>query len=227
MKTWNIVAIGISVLALIVLVFCIFSYRNISKVDNSTISSLDLHRYLGQWYEIARMDHSFERGMTHCTANYTLREDGTVQVINRGVSNGDPRMSEGKAKLTDTPGLLRVSFFGPFYADYRILMLADDYSYALIGGSGDDYLWILSRTPTLPYDVREQILREAQRRGYNTDDLTWVIQMHDTPTNCCNDANGCYDKNKSDCCEDDPYDHCTTTRCDDDRDDMCGDTGDD
>ena len=145
-------------------------------VDNSVVSTLDLNRYLGEWYEIARFDHSFERGMEFCKANYTLREDGKVDVLNTGIKDGKPKEAKGKGKLTDTPALLRVSFFGPFYADYRVMLLDSAYQYALIGSGSDDYLWILSRTPKLADDVKATILKEAKRRGYDTEKLIWVKQ---------------------------------------------------
>ena len=100
------------------------------KVDNAPVAALDLNRYLGEWYEIARFDHSFERGIEQAKANYTLNEDGTIKVVNSGIKNGKPKTAIGKGKLTDTPALLRVSFFGPFYADYRVMMIDDDYAYA-------------------------------------------------------------------------------------------------
>ena len=146
------------------------------KVDNSTIGGLNLSRYLGDWYEIARLDHSFERGMTHAKANYALNPDGTIAVTNSGLLKGKHKESVGKAKTTDTAGLLRVSFFGPFYSDYRVMMLADDYSYALVGSKNAKYLWILSRTPELPDDVLKEILSVAAARGYDTDKLIWVEQ---------------------------------------------------
>ncbi|MCQ2266866.1 MAG: lipocalin family protein [Bacteroidaceae bacterium] len=145
-------------------------------MDNSVISAVDLQKFQGKWYEIARLDHRFERDMTHCTALYTLQKDGTIKVVNTGIRENKWKISEGCAKKTATPALLRVSFCGPFYSDYRILMLAPDYSYALIGGSSDKYLWILSRTPQLKLDAKHRILREAQRRGYNTEQLIWVKQ---------------------------------------------------
>lgn len=145
-------------------------------VDNSVVDTLDLNRYLGDWYEIARFDHSFERGMEFCKANYSLREDGKIDVLNTGIKDGEPKEAKGKGKLTDTPALLRVSFFGPFYADYRVMLLDSAYQYALIGSGSDDYLWILSRTPKLSDDVKETILTEAKRRGYNTEQLIWVKQ---------------------------------------------------
>ena len=140
-------------------------------VDNSPVSSLDLDRYLGTWYEIARFDHSFERGVEEAKAVYTLNKDGTVKVVNSGIKNGKPKTAVGKGKRTDEPGLLRVSFFGPFYADYRVLMIDADYSYALVGSGGADYLWILSRTTSLPDGVKSAILAEATRRGYDTSKL--------------------------------------------------------
>lgn len=145
-------------------------------VDNTAIVTLVLSRYMGKWYEIARLDHRFERGMEQCTATYLPQANGTIKVVNQGLKNGEWKISEGKAKLTDKQGLLRVSFFGPFYSDYRILMLAPDYSYALVGGDNDNYLWILSRTPHLPKQARNQILAEAHRRGYDTTSLIWVKQ---------------------------------------------------
>ena len=145
-------------------------------VDNSVVDSLDLERYLGDWYEIARFDHSFERGMDFCKANYSLREDGKIDVLNTGIKDGEPKEAKGKGKLTDTPALLRVSFFGPFYADYRVMLLDSSYQYALIGSGSDDYLWILSRTPKISDDVKATILGEAKRRGYATEELIWVKQ---------------------------------------------------
>ena len=146
------------------------------KVDNAPVAALDLNRYLGEWYEIARFDHSFERGIERAKANYTLNEDGTIKVVNSGVKAGKPKTAIGKGKRTDTPALLRVSFFGPFYADYRVMMIDADYTYALVGSGGADYLWILSRTPKLADDAKSELLAEAKRRGYDTDKLIWVKQ---------------------------------------------------
>ena len=145
-------------------------------VDNSVVRELDLNRFLGSWYEVARFDHFFERGMSQTKANYVLREDGSIDVINTGIKGGKPKTAKGKAKLTDTPALFRVSFFGPFYSDYRIMLLDADYRYMLIGSGSDGYLWILSRTPQLSDRDRVAILAEAQRRGYDTDKLIWVKQ---------------------------------------------------
>ena len=146
------------------------------KVDNTPVSALDLNRYLGEWYEIARFDHSFERGVEQAKANYTQNADGTIKVVNSGIKNGKPKTAIGKGKTTDTPGLLRVSFFGPFYADYRVMLIDKGYSHALVGSGSADYLWILSRTPSLPENVKSELLAEAQRRGYDTDKLIWVRQ---------------------------------------------------
>ena len=144
------------------------------KVDNAPVVALDLNRYLGEWYEIARFDHSFERGIERAKAVYTLNEDGTIKVVNSGINDGKPKKAVGKGKRTNTPALLRVSFFGPFYADYRVMMIDADYTYALVGSGGADYLWILSRTPTLADDAKSALLVEARRRGYDTGKLIWV-----------------------------------------------------
>lgn len=161
---------------LILLCMALCSCGSTTTVNNTPVTSVDINRYLGRWFEVARFDHRFERDMTHCTATYSIKKDGTIKVMNQGLKDGKWTSSTGKAKMTDTPGILRVSFFGPFYSDYRILMLAPDYSYALVGGSDEDYLWILSRTPQLPDDSRHAIIREAQARGYQTANLIWVKQ---------------------------------------------------
>ena len=146
------------------------------KVDNVPVAALDLNRYLGEWYEIARFDHSFERGIEQAKAVYTLNEDDTIKVVNSGVKDGKPKTAIGKGKRTETPALLRVSFFGPFYADYRVMKIDTDYTYALVGSGGADYLWILSRTRVLPDAAKNELLADAKRRGYDTDKLIWVKQ---------------------------------------------------
>ena len=147
-----------------------------TEIDNSTLKSVDLNRYVGRWYEIAKFDHIFERGLDFAMANYTLREDGKIDVLNTGVKDGRAKDAKGIAKTTNISGLLKVSFFGPFYSDYRILMLDANYQYALVGGSNENYLWILSRTPQLDDATRSLILAEAEKRGYNTSKLVWVKQ---------------------------------------------------
>lgn len=149
------------------------------SVDDTPVKNLDLNRYLGTWYEIARIDHSFEKGMDFAQAVYTLNDDGTVLVENSGIKDGKFKRSIGKAKRPDgvnEPALLRVSFFGPFYSDYRVLMVDPEYRYALVSSKGPNYLWILSRDIIAPDDVLEEILEEAQRRGFNITRLTWVAQ---------------------------------------------------
>lgn len=147
-----------------------------TKVDNSTVKSVDLNRYVGSWYEIAKFDHSFERGIDYAMARYTLRDDGKIDVLNTGIKEGRAKDAEGIAKTTDVVGLLRVSFFGPFFGDYRIMMLDDNYQYVLVGGNNERYLWILSRTPELDEATKSLILAEADRRGYDTSKLIWVKQ---------------------------------------------------
>jgi lipocalin len=149
---------------------------NNKTANNATVQSVDINRYLGYWYEIARFDHPFERNLEYVMAHYTLRPDGNIDVLNTGIKNGRAEDAKGIAKTTSVPGLLRVSFFGPFFSDYRVLMLDADYQYALVGGSNDNYLWILSRTPKLDEATKAAILSEADSRGYNTNRLIWVKQ---------------------------------------------------
>lgn len=168
--------LGVAAAVAVISAICILACSASRAVDNSAVKTVDINKYLGRWYEIARFDHLFERGMDQCIATYALQDNGMIKVTNQGKKEGKWKTSEGKAKLTEEPGVLRVSFWGPFYSDYRILVLAPDYSYALVGGSDADYLWILSRTPNLKKDVLDRLINEAQRRGYDTDQLIWVKQ---------------------------------------------------
>lgn len=150
-------------------------------IDNSTITVFDLNRYLGKWYEVARYDHAFERNLVGTTAEYSLRDDGMIKVLNSGylyTLDGKFKESVGKAKPNKNgkPGQLRVSFFGPFYSNYYILDLAPDYSYSVVGSSSPKYLWILSRTPQLKPEVQSKIVKDLQHRGYDTSKLIWVEQ---------------------------------------------------
>ena len=150
-------------------------------IDNSTITAFDLDRYLGKWYEIARYDHSFERDLVGCKANYSMRDDGKIKVVNSGhlkTLDGPYKESIGKAraKKNGTPGQLQVSFFGPFYGDYNIMELAPDYSYSVVGSNSPRYLWILSRVPQLTTATKDKILRNLRQRGYDTTKLIWVEQ---------------------------------------------------
>ena len=154
-----------------------FSACDATEIDNSTVKAVDLNRYLGSWYEIAKYDHVFERGLDYAMANYTLREDGKIDVLNTGIKDGRAKDAKGIAKTTNIPGLLKVSFFGPFYSDYRIMMLDTNYQYVLVGGSNDKYLWILSRTPQLDEATKALIIAEADKRGYDTSKLIWVKQQ--------------------------------------------------
>ena len=147
--------------------------------DNSTVNSFDLSRYLGEWYEIARYDHSFERGMDNTMAQYILQDDGKVIVLNTGWKNGKFKLAEGKAKYPDPeddPGALRVSFFLFFYSDYNVMMVDDNYQISLVGSKAEKYLWILSRTPVPDPDLLDMVLAEAKDRGYDTSKLIWVDQ---------------------------------------------------
>lgn len=149
------------------------------KVDTSTVRQLDVARFMGKWYEIARYEHRFERGMTHVTAEYTLLPDGKIRVVNRGLKDGKPKEIVGKARRpnpVEYPGRLEVSFFLWFYSDYYILELAPDYQYAVIGGSTDKYLWILARQEKISSSVREKFLSGLKKRGYDISRLVYVEQ---------------------------------------------------
>lgn len=142
------------------------------------VSPFDAKKYLGKWYEIARLDFKYEENLNNTTAQYSLNPNNTLKVVNRGYNYKTETWEEaqGKAKFvkSDTIGMLKVSFFGPFYSGYNIIALDKDYNYALVAGRNLDYLWILSRKPTLPESVKQEFLAKAKTIGYNTDDLIWV-----------------------------------------------------
>ncbi|MBQ3536734.1 MAG: lipocalin family protein [Alistipes sp.] len=169
--------IGIALL-LMLLTACSYGAGR-DSINRHTVSSLDLNSIMGKWYEIARFDHRFERGMEYVTATYTLQPDGTVEVKNQGMRGKEEHISIGHAKTTDEPGKLRVSFFWKFYSDYNILAIAPDGSWMIVGSSSPKYLWILSRTPTLPAKTLEYVTSLAAQRGYNTEKLIFVKQTND------------------------------------------------
>lgn len=150
-----------------------------SEIDNSTVSEFDLSRYLGTWYEIAKFDHSFEKGMDNAMAQYILQDDGTVFVMNTAWKGGEFHVATGKAKYPDPegePGALKVSFFMFFYSDYNVMMVDENYTISLVGSKTDNYLWILSRTPEPDPQLLQAVLDEAKDRGYDTSKLIWVDQ---------------------------------------------------
>lgn len=151
----------------------------VARIDTSTVRQLDVARFMGRWYEIARYEHRFERGMTHVTAEYTLLPDGKIRVVNRGLKDGKPKEITGKARRPDPqeyPGRLEVSFFLWFYSDYYVLEVGSDYQYVVIGSSSDKYLWILCRKPDMPQWQLEQILSSLRKRGYDLSRLVYVEQ---------------------------------------------------
>jgi len=146
------------------------------------VSNFEVNRYMGKWYEIARLDHSFEDGLTQVTAQYSLKEDGGVSVLNRGFLADENRWkeAEGKAYFVDeqSQGYLKVSFFGPFYGSYVVFELdADNYQYAFVSGPNTDYLWLLARTPSVKQQVIDKFVTMAKARGFDTESLIFVEQQ--------------------------------------------------
>jgi len=144
------------------------------------VGDFNVKRYLGKWYEIARLDHSFERGLVRVTAEYALRDDGGISVLNRGYSpqDGEWKQAEGKAYPVgdSSQAYLKVSFFGPFYGSYVVFDLDPDYRYAFVSGPNHSYLWLLSRTPTVDDAIIDRFVDEARRLGFDTDELVFVDQ---------------------------------------------------
>ena len=146
--------------------------------DNSTTPTLDIRRFMGRWYEIARYEHRFEKGMTHVSATYTLSGNGKIEVLNEGLKEGKHKQIKGRAKQPNPqdPGKLKVSFFLWFYSDYYVLYIDPEYRYLLVGSSSDKYLWIMSREKSLAKETLDQLIDKLRVRGYNTDKLLFVAQ---------------------------------------------------
>ena len=145
------------------------------------VENFQLERYLGTWHEIARLDHSFERGLSKVTADYSLREDGVINVVNRGFSADNNAWQEAQVKayfVNDADeGHLKVSFFGPFYGSYIVFELDTiGYQYAFISGPDKDYLWLLARTPTVKPEVINQFISMSKSIGFDTSALIFVNQ---------------------------------------------------
>ena len=163
-------------LLIVLLGGCVSVPQNIAPVEG-----FELNRYLGKWYEIARLDHSFERGLANITAEYSLRADGGVKVVNKGFSAADNKWkeAEGKAYFVGSPqeGYLNVSFFGPFYGAYIVFELdKEDYQYAFITSYDKSYLWLLARTPTVSDEVLSRFVQKSGELGFATDKLIFPKQ---------------------------------------------------
>jgi apolipoprotein D and lipocalin family protein len=166
----------ISIVLILFLTGCLEIPENVNPVDN-----FRLEKYLGKWYEIARLDHSFERGLTRVTATYSLRDDGGVRVLNRGYSEKEKtwKEAEGKAYFVQRPdqGYLKVSFFGPFYGSYIVFELDhENYQYSLVSGPDKSYLWILARDPVMRDDLKQILLAKAATLGFDTSKLIFDKQ---------------------------------------------------
>jgi lipocalin len=157
-------------LAMFVMPACKSNAQN--KIDTSVVKELKLEKYLGTWYEIARFPHSFEKNLQGVTATYSLRKDGKIKVVNQGYKgsiNGPLSTAVGKAKIPDPsqPSKLKVSFFLFFYGDYFVMELDPGYQWAMIGSSSPDFFWILSRTPKMDPALYDNLIKNAQKRGYD------------------------------------------------------------
>jgi apolipoprotein D and lipocalin family protein len=151
-----------------------------TKQDLETVSQVDLSRYAGEWYEIARLPNGFQKKCADSvSANYTLRSDGSIRVVNScRKQSGAFTTATGKAKIVDktTNAKLKVTFFWPFYGDYWILDLGENYEYSVVGDSSRKYLWILSRTPQIDEGLYKQLLANMQRKGFDTTRMIRTVQ---------------------------------------------------
>lgn len=164
----------------LILVVFILTLTSCSTIPQNAVAvkPFNKEKYLGKWYEIARLDFKFEKDLNNTTAEYSLREDGKIKVVNKGYNTKKEKWSQaiGKAKFVgvENVAMLKVSFFGPFYSGYNVIAIDDNYKYALVAGKNKKYLWILSRETTIPENIKQNYLKIAQDIGYNTNDLLWV-----------------------------------------------------
>jgi apolipoprotein D and lipocalin family protein len=160
---------------LVIMNSCVSIPKNVSAVK-----SFRVEKYLGKWYEIARMDFRFERNLGNVTAQYSLNDDGSIRVCNTGydINTNERKQAIGKAKFRgdNEMAMLKVSFFGPFYSGYNVIAIDDDYKYALVAGKSLRYLWLLSREAYMPDDVRNSYLKIATDLGFDTKALLWTKQ---------------------------------------------------
>jgi len=164
-------------------IFTLLSCSTIPK-GVTAVKSFDKARYLGKWYEIARMDFRFERNLNNTTAYYSLNADGkSIKVLNKGFDYTTHKWKEatGKAKFVgdETTAMLNVSFFGPFYSGYNVIAIDSEYRYALVAGKNLKYLWILARETTIPDSIKQEYLSLAEKYGFKTSELIWV--EHNNP----------------------------------------------
>jgi apolipoprotein D and lipocalin family protein len=164
-----------------VLIICCFIVLNgcTGYPDNiKPVKDFQLEKYLGTWYEVARLDHSFERNMQQVTATYTMRDDGGVRVLNQGYDTKKQSHKDavGRAYFVqdERTGHLKVSFFGPFFGSYVVFELGSDYQYAFVAGNDYDYLWLLARTPQVEAAVKQRFVELAAEKGFAIDELIWV-----------------------------------------------------
>lgn len=165
----------------LLIVLVVFLSACVSVPDGiEPVKNFQSDRYLGQWYEIARLDHSFERGLEQVTATYSMKEDGGIKVNNRGydTSSQQWKEAEGKAYFVgdNSEGHLKVSFFGPFYGSYVVFDLGNDYEYSLITSNNRSYFWLLSRTPVIDDNLQADLISKITSLGFNTNELIFVKQ---------------------------------------------------
>jgi len=144
----------------------------------TAVKSFDKVKYLGKWFEIARIDFKYEKDLNNTTAEYSLNTNGTIKVVNRGYDTitGKWKEAVGKAKFVgdENIGMLKVSFFGPFYGGYNVIAIDPEYKYVLVSGASFDYLWILSRETNIPEEIKTKYLKTAKDFGFDTSRLLWI-----------------------------------------------------
>ncbi len=161
---------------IVIIIILLSSCMNTKKIDSTPIENFEVNKYLGKWYEIARTNNSFEKGCTNVTADYSLRNDGGLNVVNRCIANGKEKISNGRAyfKNGQNKAALKVTFFWPFYGNYNVVYIDKNYRYAIVDGGTDEYLWILAREKTIDNKTLEMLIKQIVRYGFDPQTLIYT-----------------------------------------------------
>lgn len=175
-KTWIAIAAGAGMATLAGLTYALWPKKKIPK--SAIVDNFEIDRYMGTWNEIARLPNLIEKNLHNLTEEYTLNEDGTVGVVTRAynIEKNKPVEASGTAKLkgAGNRGEMGVAYYLPFYLDYNLLAIDPNYRYAMVSGSGMDYLWLLSRENTIPEEFKKQFITKATSLGFDIPKLQWM-----------------------------------------------------
>lgn len=160
------------------IVLCLLLMGCRDEIKSNPVTNFDVNKYLGTWFEIVRTDNRFERGCRNVTAQYSLRHDGGIDVVNSCVTKGGNKVAHGRAYFKENAnvGALKVTFFWPFYGNYNVVYISDDYQHALVDGGSKKYLWVLSREKSMKTEDLDMLIKKAEQNGFDVSHLVYTTQ---------------------------------------------------